>query len=158
MIVPLNDRTPWVDAADLSQSIRLWVPFEENQDLPAGTWHTQDPYALDVLSDGQVFTQFPLVLNLVVDTPIDAEITAEGYREISISEENSAVYCVVEDAEMGSTGRVWWDADGTPLLSVPVVDQDSGVLTTLYLDLQGHCWLLVKLQLGPMEQPRRLCQ
>ena len=144
LVVPLNDRTPWVEAADLSQSIRLWVPFEENKDLPAGTWQVQEAYALDVLFDGQVFTQIPLTVNLIVDTPIDAEITADGYREISISEENSAVYFVVEDSEMGPTGGVWWDAAGTPVLSVPVVDQDTGALTTLFLDAYkvtaGYWW------------------
>jgi hypothetical protein len=133
-----------VEAADLSQSIRLWVPFEENKDLPAGTWQVQEAYALDVLFDGQVFTQIPLTVNLIVDTPIDAEITADGYREISISEENSAVYFVVEDSEMGPTGGVWWDAAGTPVLSVPVVDQDTGALTTLFLDAYkvtaGYWW------------------
>jgi hypothetical protein len=142
--VPLNDRTPWVASPDLSQSVRLWVPYEENMDLDAGSWRVYGSYALDVLRDGQLLSQIPITVNLIVDSPIDAEILAEGYREISISQEGSAVYYVVEDAQMGPTGGVWWDGSGTPLLSVPVVDQDSGVLSTLYLDAYkttaGYWW------------------
>ena len=146
IILPQNDRTPWIEAADLSQSLRLWVPYAENAGLAAGTWHTDGDYVLDVLMDGQAVGEVPIHVDLIVDEPIDAEITADGFWDIAISQEGSAVYYVVEDSNMGPTWRVWWDdgVAGAPVLSVPVVDQDTGALTTLYLDAYkvtaGYWW------------------
>jgi hypothetical protein len=143
-VVPLNDRTPWVDSADLSQSLRMWIPYPENQGLNAGTWHVDGKFVLDVALDGQPYGQVPIEVNLIVDTPIDTEITAEGYWDVSISEEGSAVYYVVEDSSMGPTSGVWWDYGSVPTLSVPVVDQDTGALTTFYVDAYkytaGYWW------------------
>ena len=38
--VPMEDVTPWFSGADLSQSLRVWMPYAANADLPPGRYRT----------------------------------------------------------------------------------------------------------------------
>jgi hypothetical protein len=80
-------------------------------------------------------TEIPLEVTLEVFETIDAPL-ADGYWAGPVSQDDSAVYYTVTDDAIGPTWGVWWDdwVDGPPVLSVPVIDVDTGDATTLYAD------------------------
>jgi hypothetical protein len=133
--VPLNDRTPWIEAADLTQSIRVWAPYEQNSDLAPGSYQVYGDYVLEALLDGEHMTEIPLEIALNVLETQDAPLE-DGYWAGPVSEDGSAVYFQVTDSAIGPNWGVWWEdgVEGPPVLSVPVMDLDTGEATTLYLD------------------------
>jgi hypothetical protein len=135
--VPINDVTPWLDHPDLSQGLRLWLPWEPNQGLAAGLWRAEGEYALRGLLSGAPFSETPVRIELEVleRTPIDlaAEYLSEG-----LSTPDSSMYFLVRDPAVGPTERVWWD-DGIPgptILRPQVVEEGTGTITTLVLEAQ----------------------
>ena len=124
-----------MDTADLTQSIRVWIPYEENAGLSEGHYRVYGDYVLEARLDEETVAEVPLVVDLSVYEAIDAPLE-EGYWAGPVSQDDSSVYFIVTDSAMGPDYGVWWDdwVDGPPTLSVPVLDVDTGEATTLYVD------------------------
>lgn len=132
---PIHDLTPWLDAPNLEQSLRLWLPHDANSALPPGRYQVDGDYTLDVLLDGQPIGGTSLTIDLEVLETQNVDI-GQPYASPSVSAEDSSMYFVVTDAAVGPTERVWWD-DGQPgtgtTLRVPVWDTQTQELKTLRL-------------------------
>jgi hypothetical protein len=134
--IPLNDRTPWIEGADISTSLALWVPIEENSHLPAGDYKTDSPYVVDVFRGGIIDSQINIEVDITLYNPIAVDLIEDGLTIGPISQEDSAVYFIVEDSTMGPTGGVWWDnyTEGPEVLRAPVIDEDTGEVVLLRID------------------------
>ncbi len=131
--VPLNDTTPWLGAPDLQQSLRVWAPYEANQDLPAGEYQVYGDMVIDGFKDGVLATETHLRVDMTIHQLVLADL-ADGYwTEPEVTCPDSSVYFLVEDGTMGPRERVWWDGPAIQL-TPPVVDQSTGEVTTLVLD------------------------
>ncbi|MEZ4269223.1 MAG: M66 family metalloprotease [Myxococcota bacterium] len=137
--VPLTDATPWLANPDLSESIRLWIPFAENSDLPVDTWRIDGPATLTAFADGAPFASVhvDLQLEILPVTPVNLGSIFAG-KAVSTSPEAS-IYFVLRDAAIGPTAGVWWD-DGIPgptALSVPVYETTTGAAATVVVHAQN---------------------
>ncbi len=126
----LHDMTPWIDAPDLTQSLRVWIPWEENIDLGAGTWTNASAYLIEGVAGGEVVSQTPIEVDLTVyeHTAVDL---SEDYYSPGYSSEGSSFYYVLTDASIGPTTRVWWGGTEPTPLSVPVLDDLTGEATRM---------------------------
>ncbi|MEC9389873.1 MAG: M66 family metalloprotease [Myxococcota bacterium] len=130
---PINDDTPWIDADNVRQGLRAWVPHAPNADLPVGTWSNADPYTLTALSEGSAFATVPLVINLTI-LPTDAVDVGGGYEGPSVTTEGSSTFFTVDDPAMGPTEGVWWGSSAATPLTIPVRNTATGATTQLRLD------------------------
>jgi len=131
--VPMNDTTAWFGSPDTEQSLRVWMPYEANQDLPAG--HYRGSGDLTVLGslDGSPFSTTGLAVNLTVHDPIEVDLSSE-YVSPGVGLSDSSVYYLVEDPSMGPNWALWWGGAGPTVLRVPVVNESTGDGATLVLD------------------------
>ncbi len=134
LAVPLNDHTPWIDRPDLEQSVRVWIPYDENASIAAGQYTASYPLSLyfDDVLEGSI--QVNIQLEVLEQTA--ADVSAGYLHPDGVTLADSSVYYLVRDPSMGPTTRVWWD-DGVPggtILSTTVVDTATGAVTTLYLE------------------------
>ena len=106
---PVNDKTPWIDALDLTQSLRGWIPFEDNQDLPAGWWRNDGDFMVQVIAGEEMVGQTSILIDLMIR---EAEIVDlyEPYESAALLAENSSLYYVLEegDAGMARMPMRWW--------------------------------------------------
>jgi hypothetical protein len=131
--VPFDDVTPWIDAPNLTQALRVWIPYAENMDLPAGEWTNDGEFVITALSDGEPVANTPINVALTVR---DAEVVnlESAFESEPLTAEGSSMYYLMEDASMGPTSRVWWgDSSATPL-TIPVVDEATGESVVLNVD------------------------
>ena len=77
VVVPLHDGTMWFDTADMSQGLRVWIPYDENKALPEGRYVATGDTVITGWQDGQVFSKTPITLDLQVRTLAPADL-AEG--------------------------------------------------------------------------------
>ncbi|MDP6943627.1 MAG: hypothetical protein QF464_05710, partial [Myxococcota bacterium] len=134
--VPANDQTPWLSAPNLRQSLRVWLPYEANADLAAGTYQSAETFAVDVLEDGVVTQTLPIRVTLTVHA-VETVVLPPAYTSAGLAipegDPASSLYYVFDDPDIGPATSKWWgDATGN-LIKVPVQDQESGVMTTLSL-------------------------
>jgi hypothetical protein len=139
--VPLNDRTPWLSSPAQTQSIRLWLPYEENQGLPPGTWTVPETYAITRFVDGEPAGTIRVAISVRSYNIIDADISEGAYNTTPTvqspqgEEGRSSVYFNVADPQTGPTGRVWWNGGDDPVqLRLPVIDTETNELQTLLVD------------------------
>jgi hypothetical protein len=130
--VPLHDTTSWFAAADISQALRVWIPYEPNSTLGAGRWVADPAYALDVWIDGEAAGTAPLRVDLEVLAPAAVDLGTE-FVSTGLTTPDSSMYFLVRDPSVGPTDRVWWGGGGPTVLRVPVVDS-LGVAATLRVD------------------------
>ena len=138
---PTHDHTPWLDSPTLKQSIRVWIPYEENLHLSAGTWTNHGEYSLEVMHDAEVLDQANIEINLRIyeSEAVDLETSFEGPSHTA---DGSSTYFIVTDSSVGPIGGVWWgNSDPTPLV-IPVRDEATGADTVLYANAwKRSCWL-----------------
>jgi len=138
---PINDATPWIDSPNMRQSLRAWIPYEENTHIGAGIWTNAEEDSISVIQDGVVIDHTNIQVNLRIyeAETIDLAATFEGP---SYTAESSSSYFVVTDAAIGPTGGIWWgDPEATPL-NVPVRNVETGENTHLNVDAwKRSCWL-----------------
>jgi hypothetical protein len=133
--VPMNDDTPWLQAPDLEQSLQVWLPWEENQGLAAGTYVNDGDFGIESWVDGVLQGVTPIHVNVQVREILSADLASQYWTDPAVMDATSSVFFLVEDGTMGPTGRAWWDGSADPVqLTPPVVDQTTGTLTTLLLD------------------------
>jgi len=136
VVVRADDETPWIDSPETTQSLRIWIPYEDNQGLGPGRYTTLDPFMVTALMDSTGFRQIPVEIDLVVyeieDITLPPTYLSEGLR---IPEEDppSSLYYVFEDAGIGPSSSKWWGDDSGNIIYVPVVDQESGAAASLVL-------------------------
>ena len=136
--VPINDHTPWLDAPDLEQSLRLWVPWEENAGLTEGRWSVDGAFTIAALRDGQEFASIPVTVDLEVLAAESVDLGSE-WLSAELSTPESSMYFLVRDASVGPTERVWCGGEGPTVLRVPVVDGSGGVATLVVNAWQESC-------------------
>ena len=153
--VPLNDATHWIDSAELRQSIRIWLPYDENDSLPEGHYQVDGDFRLEAQSEGVTVAEIPIELDLTIDEAIEA-VLEEDVRVGPVSQDDSSVYFQVVDSTMGPNYGVWWDdwEEGPPTLTVPVVNEASGEATTVFLDAYklacDSWWISIRLRATKM--------
>ena len=126
----LNDTTHWIDSPNLKQSIRMWIPFSENTALPPGQWTGSSE--TNVFSDGVQMSSIPIEIDLnLLQTQ---KIEAFPFESQGISAQDSSVYFLLNDPLVGPAERIWWGDSNPTQLTIPVVEQSSGVQTTLTLN------------------------
>lgn len=137
VIVPLHDNTPWIDAPDLNQSLRLWLPQEPNAGLPTGRYRSDDGYELQGWLGDELFSETPVHIDLSVLETTEVDLASEFLSE-GLTTPDSSMYFLVRGPGIGPTERVWWDdgQDGPVVLNVPMLDEVSGQLVTLKVDAQ----------------------
>jgi len=137
LAVPMEDRTPWRAAPSQIQSLRLWLPYEPNANIAAGTWSRAETLNIERLVDGQRVDVVPLALSVPVAELTDVDISGGSYETDNVlsprgEDGASSVYYVVADPSMGPTNRVWWDGPADPVrLRAPLMDVDSGEILHL---------------------------
>jgi hypothetical protein len=137
--VPASDRTPWVQAANLRQSLVLFIPYELNSMLSAGTWKTPKQFMITVLRDGEVWRDIPLRIELTVHAATSVTIPPEYVSPgvaIAADAPESSIYFTFDDSNIGPSSPKWWGDDSGNLITVPVRDATTGTFTTLVL--RGH--------------------
>ena len=137
--VPADDQTPWLSYPGMSQSLRVWIPYEENKGLPEGRYRSLEKDGISVLKDGEFFSSIPLRLDLEVRTATQVSLPP-NYQSPGLSipsaSPDSSIYYLFEDPGMGPAQRKWWGDDSGNLISVPVLDQETG--EPAVLTLRGH--------------------
>jgi hypothetical protein len=131
--VAMNDVTPWFGAPDTQQSLRVWLPYEENRDLPAGHYSGRGDLSILGSLDGTAFSSTGLAVDFTVHEATEVDLSDE-YTSPGVGLPDSSVYYLVEDPAMGPSTSLWWGGDGPTVLRVPVADEDSGEVVTLVLD------------------------
>jgi hypothetical protein len=130
---PINDVTPWIDSPDLSQALRVWIPYDENSSLSAGIWVNESPYSIDVLLGDEKIASTPIRIDLEVFDKQRIDLT-EPHESPSFTTENSSMYFVMRDASMGPTSRIWWGDSNPAVLTLPVIDTSRNQMDTLYVN------------------------
>jgi hypothetical protein len=131
--VPMNDISPWFEAPDNEQSLRAWLPYDENAQLPAGSYSSQGGLTILGSLEGEPFSRTGVDAEFIVHPLIQVDLAAE-YESPGVTTTDSSIYYLVEDAEMGPRNRIWWgNSDATPLY-VPVVNQATGAPAVLLVD------------------------
>jgi len=133
MAVPLHDVTPWIDAPDLQQSLKLWLPFAPNEALQAGRYTTELPVQLRGWLGSNMLSDTPLSIDFTVYEPIVVDLATEYVGE-GVAADKSSVYYLVHDPTMGPTSRKWWGDSGPTVLTVPMLEEGTNQLTTMKLD------------------------
>jgi hypothetical protein len=131
--VAMNDVTPWFAAPDTQQSLRLWLPFAENGQLPAGHYRSEADLSILGTLAADAFSTTTVSVELTVHETTAVDL-ADEYTSPGVTLADSSVYYLVEDPAMGPTDRIWWGGDGPTVLRVPVLDEASGELVTLHID------------------------
>lgn len=130
--VAMNDATPWSQSPNLSQSLRLWIPFANNQHLSAGTWRTTDTVSVYAIDNEQP--------QLVEDIAIKIDLTIESSTLMSLNEviesesielADSSLYFVVTDPNIGPTSREWWGSNTYTPLNIQMLDIDTQEMTSV---------------------------
>jgi len=135
----MSDVTPWIDAPNLTQGLRVWIPWDENASLAPGTWSNKptvtgiDEYIIEGIVAGDVVSETPIHIELQVLEQTDVDLASE-YTSPGYSSEASSFYYLLTDAAIGPTERVWWGGSGPTVLTVPVRDVDTDEPTTMRVD------------------------
>ena len=127
---PINDVTPWIADPNLSQSFRIWIPFEENRFLEAGHWTNDGDYTISVLADGEAVANIPIKIDLVVRTADTVNLN-EPFESPALTAEGSSMYFTLEDSSIGPTSGIWWGDSSPTTLSIPVVDTSTDETSTI---------------------------
>jgi hypothetical protein len=134
--VPALDQTPWLVSPDTTQGLRIWIPYSENMGLTAGRYRSETPYEVSALKEDGVFHDIPIEIDLRVHsvTPIaiPPNYKSEGIA-IPEGDPKSSLYYVFEDGGIGPSGSHWWGDNTGNIITVPVMDVDSGDAATLVL-------------------------
>ena len=133
--VAMNDSTPWSTRPNLRQTVRVWIPYEANGHLTAGSWQSIDGTATLSVQSGNGDTAID-VGSVAIDVSLTIEPTTlmslnDVIESTPISLEDSSLYFVVTDDAIGPTSREWWGSNTFTPLSVPMMDQDTGETTTV---------------------------
>jgi hypothetical protein len=134
--VPANDQTPWLAAPDTSQSLRVWIPYPENQGLAPGHYSSVAAYTISALKGGVPFHEIPLEIDLTVheisEVTLPPEYMSAGLK-IPDEDPDSSLYYIFEDGGIGPATSHWWGDDTGNIIHVPVIDLDTGEGNTLVL-------------------------
>ncbi|MGB0592363.1 MAG: M66 family metalloprotease [Myxococcota bacterium] len=134
--VPAHDATPWIAAPNLRQSLRVWLPYSANAGLAQGNYESAETFDIDVLRDGEVWKTLPIRVSLTVHEVETVDIpptyTSAGVS-IPEGDPSSSIYYLFEDPDIGPSTSKWWGDDTGNLVTVPVQDAETGVMTTLSL-------------------------
>ena len=133
----ITDATPWIERPNLEQGIVIWLPYEENKDIPDGHWNQKNNQSIGVYEDGLLMSEFEIDVELrkYESTLIDLTQTFE-FESPPVSAENSSVYFLLQDNTIGPTSRIWW-GDATPtLLHIPVIDEITNETTFLNVQVR----------------------
>jgi hypothetical protein len=138
---PTHDATPWFDSPNMEQAIRVWIPYEENVHLGAGTWTNHGTYTVNVVRGDAVMDTAEVKISLQIYAPESLDLAA-AFEGPSYTAGGSSTYFVVTDSTVGPTGGVWWgSSDATPL-AIPVRDEATGANTHLNVNSwKRSCWL-----------------
>lgn len=141
--VPLHDATPWLQSPDANQSLRVWVPWGPNSELPEGRYTLSDPVVITAYAGQERFAETTLTLDLEV-LAAEAVDLGEEFVSDGLTSADSSMYFVARDGSVGPTSRVWWGDNGATSLRVPVVDSETQELAILAVDAQqeacGQRW------------------
>ncbi len=129
----MYDRTPWIDADNVRQGLRVWIPYAPNATLLPGTWSNEERINLRALVDGDELTVVPVVIDFTV---LPTEIIDIGvpYEGASVTTDGSSTFFTVQDASMGPTTGVWWGSSEATPLTIPVRNTATGESSHLRLD------------------------
>jgi len=134
--VPAMDQTQWFESPDTSQGLRVWIPYSENKGLATGRYRSDIPFEVSALSGDAVFHDIPIEIDLKVHSAtqivIPPNYKSEGMA-IPEGDPKSSLYYVFEDGSIGPSGSHWWGDNTGNIVTVPVVDVDSGDPATLVL-------------------------
>jgi hypothetical protein len=139
----VTDATPWLGVANNQQSLRAWIPYGANADLPPGRYRTVEPApGLEAhlrRVDGRLESlgSVPVRVDLEVLDAIFVDLNRE-YRSPPLLTEESSFYFLVRDPRMGPTQRVWWNDNeaGPTRLTAPMVDQVTDEVATVVIRAQ----------------------
>lgn len=129
----MHDRTPWIDADNVRQGLRVWIPYAPNATLPPGTWLNEAPYSLRAMRDGDALTVAPVVIDFTV-LPTEVIDLSVPYEGASVTTDGSSSFFTVQDESMGPTTGVWWGSSEATPLTIPVRNTATGEPSHLRLD------------------------
>ncbi len=136
VLVPAHDMTKWLSAQNLQQGLRVWMPFEANSGLAAGTYTTEGTFDVQVMRDGVAAETLPIRVNLTVHA-VETITIPPNYQSAGVAipegDPDSSIYYVFEDPQIGPAGSKWWGDGSGNLIHVPVQDQETGEMKTLQL-------------------------
>lgn len=134
--VPAEDRTPWSANVNGSQTLRVWIPFEENQGLAPARYRSDGAQSIALWKDGIVDGALELFVDLEVRSFESIEVPPNYMSAgLSIPEEDSdsSIYYVFEDSSVGPTSGAWWGDGAGTLIQVPVRDVENSEVKTLVM-------------------------
>jgi hypothetical protein len=132
--IPAHDATPWAMELNGTQSLRTWIPYAENAELPPGYYQLKEPFLVNVMKEGTPHSTLNLNVTLQVwetlSIAIPPNYTSEGLS-IGSGEPDSSIYYVFQDPLIGPTGGDWWGDSAGTLIYVPVLDSEDNSLHIL---------------------------
>lgn len=137
--VPLDDTTDWSANPHQEQSIRIWIPYTENQHIPSGSWTAVDTNTISVWTHDNTSTQLLQTIPLDIDVVIQQTELVDlenPYESDALLAPGSSLYYVLTDPTIGPTTREWWGNHDPTSLSIPMVDQSTGETTRMTV----HAW------------------
>jgi len=131
--VPINDVTPWNTSPDVTQSLRVWIPYAANADLAPGRHRSAGELVVHGLRADEPFSATALHIDLTVleHTPADL---GEEVVSPPLTTPASSMYFLLRDGRIGPTARIWWGGAGPTPLRLPVYDEAGGAEAILVLD------------------------
>ena len=127
---PINDITPWIDDPNLSQSFRIWLPYEENRFLEDGRWTNDGEYAITTLADGEAVANTPIKIDLLIRTAETINLN-EPFESPALTADDSSMYFTLEDDSIGPTSGIWWGDSSPTTLTIPVIDTSTAEASTI---------------------------
>ena len=133
--VPLDDVTPWFSQADAEQTLRMWIPYQENKALQPGHYTNKEAVRFLGGIGATPFSDTPLVIDLQVYATTEVNLASEFVGQ-ALTSTGSSVYFLIEDPSMGPTNRVWYGGSDPTSLSVPMVDDANNALVSMKLEAE----------------------
>ena len=121
----LHDATPWFQRDNMTQALRVWIPYESNVHLGAGTWRNDGEYAIAVMQGSAEIDTAAVAVNLRVYEPTLLNLETD-YTGPSYTAEGSSSYFVLTDETVGPTSGVWWGTSDPTPLRIAVKDDATG--------------------------------
>jgi len=131
--VPMHDITPWFQAPDNEQSLRTWLPYDANAQLPEGHYRSEGELTILGTLEGTPFSSTAISVDFTIHNLIAVDLANE-YTSPGVSQSDSSVYYLVQDPAMGPADRIWWGGSGPTILRVPVIDEATGEVAILVLN------------------------
>ena len=119
----ISDGTNWIQRPNLEQGLVVWAPMKEKRTIIG---YLEKCGRFNLCSTRRRPEWSNVKLTVRINKPEIREINLQTpFQSVGVTAEDSSVYFLLQEDQIGPTSRVWWgDANAIPL-NIPVIDQST---------------------------------